>query len=303
MRARRRANQERRARLASGGVLMNTALISPSQPLTAVGLEQMVQDGLNRLVSETDSFRQSVLYQSYLDSMASFWSYSFRNQMLIRLQCPISSRVAGFRAWNHLGRRIIPGSKGLKILAPYTRKTVRLDAVTGDENEVDFTAFFPVTVFDVSQTFGKDLPQLDIDLSGSSHEWMISRLTAFCLSHHIRLETKNIGVNGLYGYSQGGTIVLSANQSPNMQVNTLVHEIAHELLHHSPEGKRSSKSEQEIQAEGTAYVVCQALGLQTKSPQYLASYTKETKQLLEQLCVISKTAKEILGFLTNKNHG
>ncbi len=280
---------------------MNTTLISSTLPLSTVGLEKMVQDGLNRLVSETDSFRQSALYQSYLDSMAAFWPYSFRNQMLIRLQCPISSRVAGFRAWNDLGRRILPGSKGIKILAPYTRKTVRLDVSTGEENEVDFTAFFPVTVFDVSQTSGKELPRLDIDLSGNSHEWMVSRLTAFCESHHIRLETKNIGVNGLYGYSQGGTIVLSANQTPNMTVNTLVHEIAHELLHHSLEGKNFSKAEQEIQAEGTAYVVCQALELQTKSPQYLATYTKETSQIMEQLSVISKTAKRILLFIQEKD--
>ena len=221
---------------------MSTTLFSAIQPLSAVGLEQMVQDGLNRLVSETDSFRQSALYRSYLDAVAAFWPYSFRNQMLIRLQCPNSSRVAGFRAWNGLGRRILPGSKGIKILAPYSRKTVRLDVSTGEENEVDFTAFFPVTVFDVSQTNGKELPHLDIDLQGNSHEWMISRLTQFCSSHHIHLETKEIGINGLYGYSQGGTIVLSANQTPNMQVNTLVHEIAHELLHHSPEGKNFSKA-------------------------------------------------------------
>jgi hypothetical protein len=280
---------------------MNTALISSIQPLTAVGLEKMVQDGLNRLVSETDSFRQSALYQSYLDSMVAFWPYSFRNQILIRLQCPISTRVAGFRAWNQLGRRILPGSKGIKILAPYSRKTVRLDASTGEENEIDFTAFFPVTVFDVSQTNGKELPALDIDLEGNSHEWMISRLNQFCFSHHIRLETKQIGINGLYGYSQGGTIVIGANQTPNMQVNTLVHEIAHELLHHSLEGKLYSKAEQEIQAEGTAYVVCQALGLETKSPQYLAPYTNQTKQLMGQLSIISKTAKEILLFIQEQN--
>ncbi|MFH0970726.1 MAG: ImmA/IrrE family metallo-endopeptidase [Candidatus Diapherotrites archaeon] len=276
---------------------MNTALVSFTRPFSVAKLAQLVQNGLNRLVSETDSFRQSALYQSYLDAMAAFWSYSFRNQMLIRLQCPISSRVAGFRAWNRLGRRILLGSKGIKILAPYSRKSVRLDALTGEESEIDFTAFFPVTVFDVSQTYGKELPRLDIDLQGNSHEWMVSRLSAFCESHHIHLETKNIGVNGLYGYSQGGTIVLSANQTPNMTVNTLVHEIAHELLHHFPEAKMFSNTEQEIQAEGTAYVVCQALGLRTKSPQYLASYSKETKQLIEQLNIISGTAKEILWFV------
>ncbi|MBU0635885.1 ImmA/IrrE family metallo-endopeptidase, partial [Candidatus Micrarchaeota archaeon] len=89
------------------------------------------------------------------------------------------------------------------------------------------------------------VPKLDIDIEGNSHETLLNRLLEFCQSKGIQVEFKELGINGLYGYSQGGKIVIGTNQSVNMQVNTLVHEIAHELLHYSPEGRQFSKKERD----------------------------------------------------------
>ena len=101
----------------------------------------------------------------------------------------------------------------------------------------------------------------------------------------------------MYGYSQGGQIVVSSLDSVNTKVNTLVHEIAHELLHQDGEGKMLSKQQQEIQAEGTAYVVCKHFGLSTKSFTYLALYKADSQQILENLEAIAKASKEVIEFL------
>ena len=268
-----------------------------TKPLTAADLDKKVEDYVRQLATETDAVRASAEYRTYLDCMAKFWRYSLHNQLLIHIQRPRASRVAGFRTWNQLGRRVNAGEKAIKILAPFIKHVVKKDERTGEEKEFDLTYFCPVSVFDVSQTDGQDLPKLDIDLTGNSHEWLITRLVEFCKKHQIEVEFKELGVNGLYGYSQGGKIAVAANQSPNMQVNTLIHEIAHELLHKGEDGQKFTKQEREIQAESVAYVVCQSLGLEAKSPLYLVSYRAESGKIIENMGVVSQTVREILSTL------
>ena len=91
--------------------------------------------------------------------------------------------------------------------------------------------------------------------------------------------------------------MVSSQDSVNTKVNTLVHEIAHELLHQQGEGKSLSKQQKEIQAEGTAYVVCKHFGLETKSFTYLALYEADSQQILENLEAIAKASKEVIEFL------
>lgn len=275
-----------------GGGTMTTLTLSKS--LTAADLDKKVEEYVKQLAEETDAVRQSSEYRAYLDCMAKFWRYSLHNQILIHVQRPTAMRVAGFRTWNQLGRRIKVGEKAIKILAPFIKHVIKKEEQTGEEKELDLTYFCPVSVFDVSQTEGCDLPRLDIDIEGNSHEQLLKKLIEFCHSRKIEVEFKELGVNGLYGYSQGGKIVVAVNQSPNMQVNTLVHEIAHELIHYSDEGKKVSKKMRETQAETIAYVVGKALGLETKSSTYIAFYAKDGKEVLENLKIVSETVKKIL---------
>jgi antirestriction protein ArdC len=257
-------------------------------------LEKQVQETLALLAEETDAVRQSTFFKEYLDTMARFWHYSYKNQLLIFVQNKDASNVAGYRTWQELGRCVRKGEKAIKILAPTHKKIIKKDAVTGEEKEIKETYFFPVNVFDVSQTEGKPLPKISMNVNGDDKKELLDKLLAFCSKQNITVEFKELGVNGLYGYSQGGKIVIGNNQNVNTQVNTLIHEIAHELTHYSAEGKKFSKQEKEIQAEATTYVVTKVLGLENKSAQYLAMYAKEKEKIMDNIEVISKVTKEIL---------
>ncbi len=276
---------------------MTTFSIQQNKPLTAGDLEKKVEEYVRQLAEETDAVRQSEWFKEYLDSMAKFWRYSYRNQLLIFIQKKDATRVAGFRTWNELGRRVNSGEKAIKILAPFTKKIVKKDLQTSEEKEISLTYFVPVSVFDVSQTSGKDLPKIEIEIQGNEYKPLLEKLLAYCASANITVEFKKLGINGLYGYSTGGKIMVDSIQSINTQANTLIHEIAHELTHYSEEGRRFSKQEKEIHAEATTYVVTNALGLENKSASYLALYAKDKNKIMESLETISKNARQILGAL------
>ena len=252
-----------------------------------------IQDKLQELAAQTDDIKKSAEFQQYLDTMAKFWDYSYHNQLLIHFALPTASRVAGFKSWQSLGRRIKKGSRAIKILAPLIRK--EQDEEGGEEDVI--VNFRPVSVFDISQTEGDELPDLDVKLEGNDQQKLLEKLVEFCQAKNIKLDFKNLGVNGLYGYSMGGKVVVSSNDSVNMQVNTLVHEIAHELLHKGADRKELSKQQQEIQAEGTAYVVCTHFGLDTKSSTYLAMYEADSKQIMEHLQKIAQASREVIEFV------
>lgn len=281
-------------------------------------LDELIENYVKQLAEETDTVKQSEEFKAYLDAAAKFWRYSFHNQVLIHVQCPEASRVAGFRTWNQLGRKVKAGSRAIKILAPSLKKVektmennAKLD-IQADSNESPeasteddcreafvLKGFVPVSVFDVSQTHGRDLPKIDVELEGDSCQPFLDKLLAFCTTQGIAVETRALGVNGLMGYSQGGKIVLDSGQSVNSQVNTLAHELAHELLHQTPEAKiKFTVGEKELQAESVAYVICKAVGLEPKSANYLAIYKADKTRIIASLETISGTAKKILSSLS-----
>jgi len=262
-------------------------------------LDKKIETYVSKLAEETDKFKKSAFFKEYLDTMVKFWVYSYRNQLLIHVQNPFASRVAGFRKWNELGRTVVKGSKAIKILAPSTKKIVKKEP-NGEEKEISLTYFFPVNVFDITQTHGKKLPDIDLNVKGDTEKDLLDRFLGFCKFKNIRVEFKELGVNGLYGYSKGGKIVVWANQTVNTKVNTLIHEIAHELAHYSEEGKKFSKTEKEIQAEATVYVISKILGFESKSPNYLSLFPTDKKRILENFETISNTVKTILEFETQK---
>ncbi|MBI2598159.1 MAG: ImmA/IrrE family metallo-endopeptidase [Candidatus Diapherotrites archaeon] len=269
--------------------------IAPLKKLfSASGLEKMIEGFVQSLSQETDALLRSQFFKKYLDCMAKFWRYSYRNQLLIFTQKSNAARVAGFKTWNELGRQVIKGEKAIKILAPFTKKIMKKDAKTGEEKEVKFTFFSPVSVFDISQTTGDRLPEIECTIQGSNQEWLLKKLLAFCKTQKIKIEFKKLGINGLYGYSANGKIFIDSTQTINTQSNTLIHEIAHELNHYTPEGKKFSKQEKEIQAEATTYAVTKALGLENKSVEYLAFHIYDKNKILENLKTISATTKKIL---------
>jgi len=253
---------------------------------------------LKELADETDKVKQSEFFKHYLDTMSRFWKYSYHNQLLIFRQMQTATRVAGFRKWQEMKRRVKKGSKAIKILAPYIKKVTENDPKTGEEKEKTITLFFVASVFDISQTEGKPLPEVDITIKGDTYIGFFQMLLEFCKTRNIKVDLRNLGINGLYGYSKGGEIALCNTESINTQTNTLIHELAHEILLHKDQNL--GRQQREIQAEGVCYIVTKHFGIENKSFCYLVLYDADYKKIMENLKAISEASKEIIEFLNSR---
>lgn len=239
--------------------------------------------------------------------MARFHTYSFNNAMLIFLQCPHASFVAGYRKWqSEFGRQVKKGERGIRILAPcpYTRlvETERDDSQ--DEKDlpaVTVTRFKPATVFDVSQTDGKELPSLVSTLTNSvgSFQQLYDRLITFS-PMPVTMEDFPGSAKGYCSYEER-KIVVRPGMSEAQTLKTLVHEIAHAMLHASVAGageKAELQREREVEAESVAYVVCQHLGIDTSdySLGYVAGWSRsrELNELKASLDRIHTASVQII---------
>jgi len=250
---------------------------------------------LKQLADETDAVKKSEFFRRYLEIMSKFWRYSYRNQLLIMVQMPQATRVAGFRKWRDMKRWVKKGSKAIRILAPSMRKATEEDPETGKEVEKEDILFFPVNVFDVSQTRGEPLPEVDITVQGDSSSAVLQNLLEFCRTKNIKVDFRNLGINGLYGYSKGGSIAVTNSETINTQANILIHEVAHEVLSHRNQKLR--RQQKEIQAEGVAYVVTKHFGMENKSFNYLALYDADYKRIMENMAAIAGASREIIAYL------
>jgi hypothetical protein len=271
-----------------------------SKKTTTQELQADIERFVHDLADQTEKSRTSDTFRRYLDTMSRFWEYSFGNQILIHMQCPNASRVAGFQTWIRLGRHVKKGEHGIRILAPRIKRGLRLDEATGEEVEKNVRYFQSVCVFDVSQTEGDPLPSSDILLHGDDFSWLRDKLLSACARRGIEVSYKNLGINGALGYASKKGIVLGEDQNGNTEFNTLVHELAHMMLHVGVEANRESKAIREIEAEGTAYVVMRHYGLKSKSFNYLAMYTADPKQILSRMKWVSGTSREIIGMINEK---
>jgi len=251
-------------------------------------LNTKVKGLVEKLASETDAARQSELFQRFLKVVGVFHNYSWRNTVLIFTQKPDSTRVAGFVAWKELGRYVRKGEKGISILAPSVRKVKDVDS--GEDKAL--TYFFPVYVFDVSQTDGEALPELPQDCTGEPGE-LVDRLFAFASSKGIQVTQKSISTDAKgWAAAKGKEIALDDSLTPADRAAVLIHEITHCLLHFGE--ARPKQKQRELEAESVSYVVTSHFGLNPRSDFYLASYDVTAADLLESLPVIQQTAKEII---------
>jgi len=243
---------------------------------------------LDDLASETDKVKQSQMYKNWLDCCAKFWHYSYGNQLLILWQMPEATRVAGYLKWQRMKRQVRKGERGISILAPGLKK------IEADEEKKEIKViqyFFPVSVFDISQTDGEPLPELDIRLSGNSYVEQFKRLVKFAESENIKVGLESLRY-GQYGSSSNGSVMLSDTESVNTNLATLIHEVAHEFLHWN--GERSTRQRMETEAESVSYVVLSYLGIECKAPVYLAGVGTDKKMLAASLDSIASAAKRII---------
>lgn len=258
-------------------------------------------------------------YAQYISAMTKFHNYSFGNALLILFQCPHASNVAGYGTWKQLGRQVKKGEKGIHILAPCGFRAVleveKIDPVTGqtlygpdgspltEKKHVSPNRFKIVTVFDLSQTEGKELPQIGVyELSGdvADYSGIYNRLSALS-PLPVMQESFEGNAKGYTSFSEN-RVVIRPGMSQVQTIKTLVHEIAHAKLHKPSdilgEEPPQSRRQKEVEAESIAYVVCQYFGIDTAdySLAYVAGWSKgrEVAELKASLNVIHSTAGEII---------
>jgi antirestriction protein ArdC len=261
---------------------------------------RMAGEKLEQLATELEA-GQSATLKTYLAAMAKVPRYSVNNLLLILAQRPDARQIAGFNTWRRLGRSVRKGEHGIAILAPVVRRR-RPDAVAvnaerkplaaqdSDEAVVGFRSAY---VFDVSQTDGAPLPEFAC-VAGAPGPFT-DRLKTFIAKNGIQLGYSQ-SIAPARGVSAGGKIVLLPDLPPAEHLSTLAHELAHELMH-SREGREPvSKPVRETEAEAVAYVVCQAIGLDTNTAaaDYVALHQGDAKTLAASLERIQRTAVEII---------
>jgi hypothetical protein len=205
-------------------------------------------EGIGKLTTSRD-------WQRYLELQSRFHHYSFANVLLIASQRDDATRVAGYNAWRKAGRFVRKGEKAIWILAPMVYKST--EAKAGKDDRV-VRGFKFVPVFDLAQTEGEELPSVCEQLRGNDSEGAYNVLVevARCVGFKVEPHEFAGSTNGDCSHVEG-RIRIEGRNDPVQQVKTLAHEVAHGLLHKSFE----SRALAELEAESVAYVVCQAIGI------------------------------------------
>ena len=251
----------------------------------------MASEAMDELVAAVEAGKSDQL-KAYLATMGRFHRYSLGNQLLISFQRPDATRVAGYRTWMQLGRRVKRGEKAIRIMAPIVWRPKNEDE---DEKVVSFRS---ACIFDVSQTDGKPLAEF-ARVGGDSGE-QAERLRNLIASRGIKLEYSN-AIGPAQGLSTRGRIVLREDMKPAEEFSTMAHELAHEMLHQGGE-LLESKTMRETEAEAVAFVVCQAIGLDANgsASDYIQLYDGKRDTLVGSLERIQRTASEIIGGITSQ---
>ena len=301
------------------------AAANPSRPieLKAQKPAEKMKEITDRLEAGIQELFDSDRFKEYLQVMSKFHNYSFNNTLLIAMQKPDATLVAGYNSWKNLfGRQVARGAKGIKVLAPSPYKIKKeidkIDPKTQkpvtdkngkpvkEETEITVPAFKVVSVFDVSQTEGKELPSIGVDELTGDVEQYNDFFKAAELSAPVPVGFEKIagGAKGYYSHTDK-RIAINEGMSELQNLKTLIHETAHAKLHdidlNAPPEKQADRPDRrtrEVQAESIAYTVCQHYGLDTSdySFGYVAGWSagRELAELKSSLETIRSTAAEII---------
>lgn len=283
---------------------------------------EKVKEITDKLEAGIKELMESSKFKEYLKCLSKFHNYSLGNTILIAMQKPDATLVAGYTAWkNQFGRQVQKGEQGIRILAPTPyKKKMEVDIVdpsTGqvrinpdgtkqtELKEIMVPAFKVVSVFDVSQTDGRPLPSIGVnELTGDvrQYEMFFEALKRSC-PVHIGFEQIDSGAKGYY-HTVEHRIALQKGMSQVQTIKTLIHEMTHQKLHSMdpkelpPEEPRLTRNAKEVEAESVAYTVAQHFGIETSdySFAYIAGWSagKDTQELKASLDRIRKAADEMI---------
>jgi hypothetical protein len=267
-----------------------TPEISTARTDLVAGLERAIA-----AIQDSESFRR------YLDTQARFHRYSFGNTLLILLQRPDSTQVAGFQAWRKLGRQVRRAEKGIAIVVPHVRKTTA-EADEGEERRV--TSFGTGHVFDVSQTDGEPLPAVAVPiLEGKEGEALFARLRTLTGRENLVLECRPVEqmpVDVMGFYSPTERLIVVREAAPLQMTKTLAHELGHHFA-----GRHDTRAESETIAESVAYVVCAHHGVDTgeRSFPYIAIWSKDAAAFRAALGSIQQVSARMIDCLAELPDG
>lgn len=281
--------------------------------------DERVAELTERLENGVKELYASDNYAQYITAMAKFHHYSFGNALLILFQRPQATQVAGYNTWKQLGRQVKRGEKGIMILAPCNFRASlereKIDPLTGqallgpdgkpltEKVKVSPNRFKIAHVFDLSQTEGRELPQIGVsELTGDVADYtgIYNRLTALSPLPVVQEDFQR-SAKGYTSFTEN-RIVVKPGMSQVQTIKTLVHEIAHAKLHKPDDildvPRPDERRRKEVEAESIAYVVCQHFGIDTTdySLAYVAGWSKgrELTELKGSLNIIHATAGEII---------
>jgi hypothetical protein len=252
--------------------------------------DQKIEDATKELM-ESIAKGPSEAYTKWMDFGARFWHYSWGNQLLIAMQMPEATHVAGFQVW--LKKFKNPVKKGqtckIRIYVPYRSK--RVDPATGEQYWA-VTGFGIGCVFDISQTENPDMAPEFFTKLGDDHADLVPIVMKAMESNGIKISVDN--KTSAEGYSSGGKVAYKEND-PNNVIQVLVHEWAHEMNHWGPDRSKWSSKQQECHAQSISHIVCSALGIEVPfSADYIISHQNTVEDFQKELGIIQKGAKSIL---------
>ncbi|MFC7138494.1 ImmA/IrrE family metallo-endopeptidase [Halosimplex aquaticum] len=286
-------------------------------------MHSAIDEWIDDLVAAVDEVRASKEFQEWLDVQSRFHDYSYRNTLLIKQQCPEATKVAGYRTWQEeFDRYVKEGESAIWIWAPiittrcpecenspsYHEQTgCDYDETPPEEWAEGVVGFKPAPVFDISQTEGEPLPELETDAAGDAGD-LVGRL--FDITDEVGVSVRVVpddvwphgNADGICRWPEGQDEqpVVEVRDRPDRAAvaGTLVHEYAHALLH-SGELDASERAKREIEAEAVAYIVGRHCGLDMSgSTFYLAAWDAESADAIRnRLQRISQTAADLIGFL------
>jgi len=270
--------------------------------------ERKIDEVLRRLKSGVDSIQESDNFREFLLTMSKFHDYSIGNLILIMLQKPDATRVAGYTTWKELGRYVRKGEKGIAILAPCMTpkktKVVESEDEEDDESLVELRPIYfkVVHVFDISQTEGQELPEVEVPaLTGEADEELFEGTLSLARAQglEVTFESRPYQDPAIKGMYSGKTIWVRPEESKAQQLKTLLHEMAH---YYSEGVFRMPRRNAETIAESVAFTVGAHFGFDSgvRSFPYVAIWAQDKKVLEQNLADIRKVSTKIIDALEPK---